>query len=471
MSCFLLMTRFSFGIDCNWRDLAAKDTFDLYLAEKIVGTLVHTVEYDENSVTTLVSTDMAVSMGGVAGNSLEVKEQRRFNVLGSMVSAYQEVSGPSGVNSWAVKKNNDQWDYIVIVGGLKTTRKTGDIGDDLSSSCRLMQGIKTLTLKKGEAWYDTAFEMVSAQKIITKVRCVDVDTVRHVWTFENIDNLTNRTEKQEIDKSGRVIEESVSGMYVAKNRDKRLAALAGPGPVVVRSEKPQELSELFSIASDRAKTPEEQIAVTGDDPALAMDSSVAQWYMHKGRFWVLGNFPARCVSGGITPPRQQFRQWLQPTTSMQCDNPRIRELSNKLKGDPKDVCALIDTFTRYVYTALQKRNTATFSNALETLNAGYGDCGEHAVLLGALLRSAGVPARVVLGLVYVQSKNAYMYHAWIMAHAGEWVFADAALGVFPASENYVPLIIDDTGSSALRISRMVGRIAIEYVKNDGNQSR
>jgi hypothetical protein len=414
---------------------------------------------------------MAVSMGGVAGNSLEVKEQRRFSVLGSMVSAYQEVSGPSGVNSWAVKKNNDQWDYIIIVGGVKTTRKAVDIGDNLTSSCRLSQGIKTLALKKGECWCDTAFEMVSAQNVITKVRCIGIDTARRIWTFENIDNLTNRMEKQEIDGNGRVIEESVSGMYLAKNRDKRLAALASPGPAAGPSGKPQELSELFSIASDRAKTPEEQIAVTGDDPALTMDSSVAQWYERKGKRWVLGNFPAQCVSGGITPPRQQFRQWLQPTTSMQCDNPRIRDLSKKLCRDSKDVCVLIDTFTRYVYTTLQKRNTATFSNALETLNAGYGDCGEHAVLLGALLRSAAVPARVVLGLVYVTSKNAYMYHAWVMAHAGEWVFADAALGVFPAFENYVPLIIDDTGSSALRISRMVGRIAIEYVKNDGNQNR
>ncbi|MGB7569087.1 MAG: transglutaminase family protein [Chitinivibrionales bacterium] len=468
MVCFLFMTRLAFSADCNWRDLTGKDTFDLYLADTIVGTLVQTVEYDEKSVTTIVA--IAMSMAG-SGNRLEVKEQRRYNVCGSMVSAYLEISGPSGVNSWTVKKDNGQWNSVVIVGGVKTTRKPGDIGDNLSSMCRLIRGIKSLSIKEGETWYDTAFEMMSAQNVVTKVCCVGVDTARHIWTFENIDDCTNRTEKQQLDGNGRVIEESVSGIYVAKNRNKRLAVLSGSlsstGLAAVSPEKRPDLSELFSIASDRARTPEERVAVTGDDSGLTMDSSVARWYSHKGKLWVLCNFPTECLSAGAPPLQEPFRPWLRPTITMQCDNPKIRELSNKLRGDAKDACALINSFTRYVYTTLQKRNTATFSNALETLNAGFGDCGEHAVVLGALLRAAGVPARIVLGLVYVESKKAYMYHAWVMARAGEWVFADAALGAFPASGNYVPLIIDDTGGNAMRILKMVGKMRIEYVKEDG----
>jgi Transglutaminase-like superfamily len=471
MSCFLLITHGAFGTDCNWRDLTAKDTFDLYLADKIVGTLVYIVEHDELSATTLASTDMSISMGAAADNDLEVKEQRRFNVLGSMVSAYQEVSGPSGINSWAVKKSGDQWDYIVIVGGARTSRKAGAIAGNLSWPCRQSQGIKARTIKPGEAWSDTAFEMVSAQNVVTSVRCVDVDTVRHIWTFENVDNLTNRTEKQKIDGSGRVIEESVAGMYVAKNRDKRLAALsAAPESAVaaaLQQGKAKDLSELFSVPSDRPKEPEERMALSGADSAFAIDSTVAQWYVHKGKLWVLSNMPAQCVSAGSTPPPPLFRQWLQPTVSMQSDDPKIKELSNKIRGDKKDACAMVEKFTRYVYARLQKRNTATFSNALETLKAGFGDCGEHAVLLGALLRAAGVPARVVLGLVYVEAKKAYMYHAWVMARAGEWVFADAALGAFPAYGNYIPLIIDDTGSGAMRIARLIGRINIKYVTLDG----
>jgi hypothetical protein len=54
-----------------------------------------------------------------------------------------------------------------------------------------------------------------------------------------------------------------------------------------------------------------------------------------------------------------------------------------------------------------------------------------------------------------------------MALAGDWVFADAALGAFPAYGNYVPLIIDDTGGGILRVFRLVGRINIEYITLSG----
>jgi transglutaminase-like putative cysteine protease len=116
---------------------------------------------------------------------------------------------------------------------------------------------------------------------------------------------------------------------------------------------------------------------------------------------------------------------------------------------------------------VRKKNAAVFSNALETLHAGYGDCGEHAALLTALLRAAGVPARVALGLLYVESKKGYFYHVQVLAYAGEWILADPTWDVFPASGRFVPLIIDDTGSKAMLLSRLVGRIKIGYVTSEG----
>jgi transglutaminase-like putative cysteine protease len=122
-----------------------------------------------------------------------------------------------------------------------------------------------------------------------------------------------------------------------------------------------------------------------------------------------------------------------------------------------------------VYSHVQKRNDATLSNALETLNAGYGDCGEHAALLAALLRAAGIPSRVALGLLYIDSKKAYFYHAQVTAFVGGgWLFADPTWDVFPASGRFVPLIIDDTGTDAMLIARLIGRIRIEYMKRESN---
>jgi transglutaminase-like putative cysteine protease len=155
-----------------------------------------------------------------------------------------------------------------------------------------------------------------------------------------------------------------------------------------------------------------------------------------------------------------MRQWTMPTLTLQSDHPDIIALAKKILDKKPSDCSFIAKANDYVFTKLQKRNTSAFSNALETLRAGYGDCGEHAALLAALLRVAGIPARVALGLLYVESKKRYFYHAQVMAYAGEWIFCDPTWGTFPAYGRFVPLIIDDTGTAAMRLSRILGKIEI-----------
>ena len=67
---------------------------------------------------------------------------------------------------------------------------------------------------------------------------------------------------------------------------------------------------------------------------------------------------------------------------------------------------------------------------------GEGDCTEHAVLLAALARGQGLPARVVIGtLVEVVGEQAAAYgHAWTEIYDGEvWRRADAAQYLDPES--------------------------------------
>jgi hypothetical protein len=77
------------------------------------------------------------------------------------------------------------------------------------------------------------------------------------------------------------------------------------------------------------------------------------------------------------------------------------------------------------------KNLATgFASAGEVAVTLSGDCTEHAVLLTALLRAAGIPARVVSGLLYVESfageRDVFGYHMWTQAWIeGRWVDLDA----------------------------------------------
>jgi transglutaminase-like putative cysteine protease len=229
------------------------------------------------------------------------------------------------------------------------------------------------------------------------------------------------------------------------------------------------MTEMFSVPTNRKAGPGESIVVQLADTAERLDESVSDLYVAAGNKWALRPLPDRCVSSGALPRPSAVKQWLQATVTLQSDHHDIINLSKRLRRNEKDACTLIASFNHYVYTFLEKKPTATFSNALETLHAGYGDCGEHSALLAALLRACGIPARVVLGLLYVEQKKAYFYHSQVMAFSDEWIFADPTWDVCPAHGLFVPLIIDDTGSRAQALSRVIGRIAITYRKDDEKQ--
>ena len=72
---------------------------------------------------------------------------------------------------------------------------------------------------------------------------------------------------------------------------------------------------------------------------------------------------------------------------------------------------------------------------MDTLASQEGDCTEHAVLLAALARASGIPARVATGLVYADSyagrRDVFIPHAWVQAWVdGRWRGYDAALNGF-----------------------------------------
>ncbi len=83
---------------------------------------------------------------------------------------------------------------------------------------------------------------------------------------------------------------------------------------------------------------------------------------------------------------------------------------------------------------LDKNLDSMLATAGEVAASRSGDCTEHSVLLTALLRAAGIPARAVTGLVYVEEfageRDLFGYHMWTQAWIGDrWIDLDATLPV------------------------------------------
>jgi transglutaminase-like putative cysteine protease len=115
----------------------------------------------------------------------------------------------------------------------------------------------------------------------------------------------------------------------------------------------------------------------------------------------------------------------------------------------------------WVYKSVEKRPVLSVPNALETLNNLVGDCNEHAVLLAALARAAGIPAQVEAGLVYQRGK--FYYHAWNVLYIGEWVTADAVMGQMPADVSHIRFVRGEADTQ-IDLIGIIGKVRLKVLE-------
>ncbi|MFZ5563040.1 MAG: transglutaminase-like domain-containing protein [Thermodesulfobacteriota bacterium] len=149
-----------------------------------------------------------------------------------------------------------------------------------------------------------------------------------------------------------------------------------------------------------------------------------------------------------------------PDPFVQSDDPAVVELATRITrslSSPVDKAkALID----WVYIEIEKRPVVSLPNAISTLNTRQGDCNEHAVLLAALARAAGIPAKIETGLVYLNGR--FFYHAWNALYVGRWITADATFGQFPADVTHIRLA-GGSGEDLLDLMGIIGKIQLKVV--------
>lgn len=141
------------------------------------------------------------------------------------------------------------------------------------------------------------------------------------------------------------------------------------------------------------------------------------------------------------------------------DEEAIVNKAREIVGDEKNTLRAAEKIYRWVYENIDKKLIDTVS-ALDTLKSGEGECQAHSNLFAALARSAGIPAKVVSGIVYSREFEGFMYHAWNEVYAGEWISLDATLGEFPANATHVKLA-EGGLAEQLKVMALVGRVGAE----------
>jgi transglutaminase-like putative cysteine protease len=138
---------------------------------------------------------------------------------------------------------------------------------------------------------------------------------------------------------------------------------------------------------------------------------------------------------------------LRPTAWLQSGHEALRAIAEPIGrqhfSDAQKMALLLERARPYLYTL----DFTGHYSALETIRRRAGDCTEAAVLLAALGRAAGIPTKVVNGLVYSRERyhgvgNVFMPHSWTLAYVdGRWRSFDLALDTFDAT--HIALTIGD----------------------------
>ncbi len=131
-------------------------------------------------------------------------------------------------------------------------------------------------------------------------------------------------------------------------------------------------------------------------------------------------------------------EYLSSTRWLETDEPAIQRLARRARGDAETELATMQRLRDFVRQYVSDKNLDVgYASALEVAQNRAGDCTEHALLLAALGRSAGIPTRIATGIAYVDewldARQTFVPHAWTQAYVdGRWQSFDAALGQFGA---------------------------------------
>lgn len=122
--------------------------------------------------------------------------------------------------------------------------------------------------------------------------------------------------------------------------------------------------------------------------------------------------------------RKQMR-WTKPDSRIESESPTFVILADKIVGEETNVIKAAEKVRKYVYSIIKANaGIGLIRDSSEILATKEGVCRDHAILSAAIMRAAGIPTRMVSGMVYAQGQ--FFYHAWVEVFDGErWIGFDS----------------------------------------------
>ncbi len=377
---------------------------------------------------------------------------------------------------------------VEIAGTGRTERATWPWSPEYRGFLGIQQSLWESPMQPGQSRTVTCLDPTTGQPARTRLDARDYESVRLLHGTRRLLRVDTRTTlagqtlagRLWIDPSGEILKTWMDLLDIESYRAEPAEAQSASARAAASVATLDLIRSIAIPVARRLERPLEarrvryRIRLQGQDPAQVfpseswqrvrrLDAQTAAITVVARR---LGEMPP---AGPPDPPPAEAD--IRPSHFVQSDNPRIAQAAEQAAGGESDPGKVALRLERFVFKAIgEKDYRQAFDSAADALASGRGDCTEHAVLLAALARARGIPARATLGLVYVDGK--FLYHMWTEVYVGgRWFGLDATRGAGGTSGAYLKIAhtsLESTTAyaSLLPVARVAGKLGIEILEAD-----
>lgn len=157
-----------------------------------------------------------------------------------------------------------------------------------------------------------------------------------------------------------------------------------------------------------------------------------------------------------------MERYLAESPYIQVKNKSIVETAAEIVGETETAYEAACKIRSWLHKTMRPRaDIGIPRSAMDVLKEPVGVCRDYATLFTALARAAGIPTRLVAGLVYMD--GSFYYHAWAESFVGEWVPFDATLTTDVVDATHVKFTEGDATSMFL-MSKIIGALKAEILE-------
>jgi transglutaminase-like putative cysteine protease len=179
-----------------------------------------------------------------------------------------------------------------------------------------------------------------------------------------------------------------------------------------------------------------------------------------------------------------LEKYLEPTFTFNADSEAIQKKARELTEGQEDAVEKAKALFYFVrdeisYNIYVKKHMPEHFQASNTLARGKGYCVQKAVLLVALARAAGIPARLGCAkirnhlvppkVLEILKSNIFPWHGYAELYLeGKWVKATPAFDLKMCQENrLIPVEFDGLSDARFHLHNLDGKPHIEYLLDRG----